>query len=96
MGLEPARRNLEPTGRGFELAERASEMAERASDPAGRAYEPPGWSPLIEFRSYLEESWTIWKGPGVSCEGLKARWEPRERRAETDRDRETERSIPGM
>ena len=53
-------------------------------------------SQLVESRSYLEESWTIWKGPGVSCEGLKARWEPRERRAETDRDRETERSIPGM
>ena len=53
-------------------------------------------SQLVESPSYLEESWTIWKGPGVSCEGLGARWEPRERRAETDRERETERSIPGM
>ena len=44
-------------------------------------------SQLVESPSYLEESWTIWKGPGVSCEGLGARWETRGGKAERDRDR---------
>ena len=43
-------------------------------------------SQLVESRSYLEESWTIWKGPGVSCEGLGAQGEEGgDRQRERDR-----------
>ena len=108
MGLEPGRRNLEPAGRGLELAEtdRAAELAEKASDPAGRAsepagraFEPPVWVSEPAGRVLLLTG-TDSLGPSgrdsVNCESLGARWEPREGRVETERESQTERSIPGM
>ncbi len=44
-------------------------------------------SQLVKSWSYMGEPWTIWKGLGVNCEGLGARWEPRKGTVETDRER---------
>ena len=101
--MEPAGRGLElaETERAAELAERASDPAGRASEPAGRAFEPPVW--VSEPAGRVSElTGTDSLGPfGRDSESTvrplepdgspgKGGWRKRER------ERETERSIPGM
>ena len=105
---EPARTTLKPAGRALEPAGRVSEQARRASQ-LGRPWSLPRgpqsqlggpWSLPRGPQSQLGGPWSQLGGPLSQLGGLeqpgRASWELWGGRRQTERERQTEQSVPGM